>query len=128
VYPNCECTLYCLYFDLYIKFDDLFFEDLNVFETFINKNTSMHWCINMNGEELDCFIKESASFYFFYQPMLSCNKLFKTSAKARLLFCDGSCEIELWRIYQKFSGWTRRQILKPWTNVYVECDEPIILR
>lgn len=55
----------------------------------------MHWCINVNGEKLDSFIMEFASFNFFNQPMLSCNKLLKTYAKARLLFCDGSCEIEL---------------------------------
>lgn len=81
-------------FTLNHKFDDLSFEDLNDFETFVNKNISMHLCINVNDEELDCFIMEFVSFNFFYQPMLSCNKLFKTYAKARLLFCDGSCEIE----------------------------------
>jgi hypothetical protein len=95
MYPNRECTLYCLYFDPYIKFDDLFFEDLNVFETFIRKIILMHWCINVNCEEFDCFIMQFVSFDSFYQPMLSCNKFFKTYAKARLIFCDGSFEIEL---------------------------------
>jgi hypothetical protein len=53
-----QLELYWLYNDPYNKFDDLVFYELKALETFINKNLSMSWCVDLNGEEANCLVIE----------------------------------------------------------------------
>jgi len=45
-----------LYNDPYNKYDDIAFDELNVFETFNNKYVPMNWCVDLSGEELDYLV------------------------------------------------------------------------
>jgi hypothetical protein len=40
------------------KFNDPIFDELKVLETFTNKNLSMSWCVDLNGEEANCLVIE----------------------------------------------------------------------
>jgi hypothetical protein len=55
----CQLEFYWFYFDPYMKFDDLIVYELNALESLMtSKNLPMNWCIDLNGEELDCPIIE----------------------------------------------------------------------
>ncbi len=47
------------------KFDDPTFDEFKAFEPLTNKNLSMNWCEDLNGEEVDCLIIEFVGVNFF---------------------------------------------------------------